>query len=554
MKRYFININYIILIITILLLNSCGELSKSSCEEILDFSFTETDSIQVKSIEMAEKCAEKYHKTPEFLQKISQIYYSDAINNNSAQQLLPSTKKLFNALEYINRYFSAVDEVKSYDYNFRGEIYERLGDIYNDINSLKLSSELYNKAIEDYEKSNNIEKIINTLIKVGKLYQNNHIPEMAMIYFEMAEEKENIPQYLYRKIIDNKIVTLYETNNYKSADSIFNNHFNIKIQDYDFHSALGTKYFYERNYKKAIPHLEYCFEHGNQQEKLTFSEKLAESYFNLNEQEKEMNYIQYQAKSNSLEIRKTPLKLELEKLYDTHNKSVNNTDNKEKNNISLYIIIVLSVILVIIISFFIKKGISKKQNLPPENKTDKNTEVKTKTEEKISKDIIDKENQRNEIKENNENKELKISRPKQAVKNEEILSFEEAYKEFCNSSIYKKIKSIFEGRVILVKNIEENIKLSLSSGDIILLIKTFNKYFPNILSLLKQDYEGITRNDAKIIILSLMNFNDTEIAVLLGITYSASNKRTKKIKDIFGTKSDLSEFLFEYIKSNYYRN
>ena len=102
-------------------------------------------------------------------------------------------------------------------------------------------------------------------MKAGKLYQYNHMPNIAMIYFEMAEEKDNIPNNIYRKIIDNKITTLYELNDYNKADSIFTNHFNIKIQDYDFHSAIGTKYFYERNYVKALPHLNYCFENGNQQ-------------------------------------------------------------------------------------------------------------------------------------------------------------------------------------------------------------------------------------------------------------------------------------------------
>ena len=42
---------------------------------------------------------------------------------------------------------------------------------------------------------------------------------------------------------------------------------------------------------------------------------------------------------------------------------------------------------------------------------------------------------------------------------------------------------------------------------------------------------GILRagGDTKFLILSFMNFNDIEIAVLLGLTYSASNKRSKKI-------------------------
>ena len=130
-------------------------------------------------------------------------------------------------------------------------------------------------------------------------------------------------------------------------------------------------------------------------------------------------------------------------------------------------------------------------------------------------------------------------------------SFDEAYKSFCDSYIFKKIKSLMDGRIILIKNIQENSKLALSNNDIISLVKTFNKYFPNTISSLKKDYEGITSNDSKFFILSFMNFNDIEIAVLLGLTYSASNKRSKKIKDIFNIKSDLSDFVFQYTKSKF---
>ena len=103
----------------------------------------------------------------------------------------------------MNSYMSRIDLIKSYDYQFRGEIYERLGDIYNDINSLKPAAELYDKALSDYKSADSNEKYLNSLIKTGKLYQYNHIPNIAMIYFEMAEENKDIPHNIYRKIIDN---------------------------------------------------------------------------------------------------------------------------------------------------------------------------------------------------------------------------------------------------------------------------------------------------------------------------------------------------------------
>ncbi len=512
-------------------ITSCSDISKSYCEEILNYSYTENDSIIENNILSAQKCSEKYHKKPEYIQKISQIHYSNAISDYSSEHLISSAKKLFLALDYINEYFSKIETIKSYDYQFRGEIYERLADIYKDINSLKPAAELYDKALADYESSGNKEKVLNTLIKTGKLYQYNHIPNIAMIYFEIAEEYEEIPLNLYRKIIDNKIVTLYELNDYKNADSIFQNHFNIKIQDFDFHSAIGTKYFYERNYKDALPHLKYCFENGNQQEKLVTSEKLAEAYFNLNDHENEMFYIQHQAKNNSIEIRRTPLKLDLEKLFDTYYNTINNKTQKQSNDYSAIMIVVLASAIAFIILLYLNNRRNYQEKIRKAEETISDSHEKIQSKDKIIDNISKKI-------ENLESTKTSVC-------------FDEAYKTFCESHIYKKTKSLMDGRTILIKNIQENSKLALSNNDIISLVKTFNKHFPNTFSSLKKDYEGITSSDTKFFILSFMNFNDIEIAVLLGLTYSASNKRSKKIKDIFNIKSDLSDFVFQYTKSKF---
>ena len=82
-------------------------------------------------------------------------------------------------------------------------------------------------------------------------------------------------------------------------------------------------------------------------------------------------------------------------------------------------------------------------------------------------------------------------------------------------------------------------------------MKTFTNCFPNAITSIKSDFEGITIGDIKFIILSFLNLNDIEIAVLLGLTYGATNKRSNKIKNIFKTKDNLNDFLTKYIKSKF---
>lgn len=536
MKSFFINRINLLLIITAFNLISCSDISRDYCEEILNLSYTGNDSLTYYNIDIANKCSKKYHKRPEFLQKISQFYYYNAISDYTSEErsiakVQQSAKELYMALDYINTYFNKIDVIKTYDYQFRGEIFERLGDIYNEINSLKPATELYDKALSDYELSDNNEKYLNTLIKIGKLYQYNQIPNLAMIYFEMAEENEEIPNNIYRKIIDNKIVTLYELNDYKNADSIFDNHFNIRIQDYDFHSAIGTKYFYERNYKKALPHLKYCFDNGNQQERFLLSEKLAETYFNLNDHDNEMIYIQHQAKNNSIEIRKTPHKLDLEKLFDINYNIINNKHEIETNN-DIGIIILISIISIVIISIIIlsfrRSKIKDQEKIHNAQKTiDGNNEI-IKSKDRIINDIS-----------------------KKLIDLESNESYEEAYKRFTESNIYNKIKSSFDGITIMIKNVNNYNKLQLSDKDTIALVKTFNSCFPKAITSIKDEFDTITQGDIKFIILCFMNFNNSEIAVLLGLTYSAANKRSNKIKTIFNIKDDINQFLPSYIKAKF---
>ncbi len=536
MKQLFVNIIILLLIITAFNHISCSDVSRVYCEEILNLSYTDNDSLTNYNIDITKKCSEKYHKRPEFLQKISQFYYYKAISDYTLddQSFINnqnSAKKLYMALEYINSYFNQIDDIRTYDYQYRGEIYERLGDVYNEINSLKHATELYDKALSDYELSNNKEKYLNTLIKIGKLYQYNQIPNLAMIYFEMAEENEQIPNNIYRKIIDNKIVTLYELNDYKNADSIFNNHFNIRIQDYDFHSAIGTKYFYERNYKKALPHLKYCFDNGNQQERLLVSEKLAEAYFNLNDHENEMIYIQHQAKNNSVEIRRTPYKLDLEKLFDVNYNIIDNKHEAESNN-NIGIIILISIISIFIISIIIisfrRSKIKDQEKIRNAQKTINGNNEIIKSKDKIINDIS-----------------------KKLIDLESNENYEEAYKRFVDSYIYNKIKSSFDGITIMIKNVNNYNKLQLSDKDTIALVKTFNSCFPKAITSIKDEFDTITQGDIKFIILSFMNFNNSEIAVLLGLTYSAANKRSNKIKTIFNTKDDINLFLPSFIKAKF---
>ena len=114
--KYFLRniIHFLLLIIIVIYHTSCNELSKSQCEEVLNYSYSDNDSLLNKTIVLADKCVKKYHKNIDLLQKNAQLLYFDAINKYSSNDLLSSAKGLFNALSNINEYMSQKNEIKSY--------------------------------------------------------------------------------------------------------------------------------------------------------------------------------------------------------------------------------------------------------------------------------------------------------------------------------------------------------------------------------------------------------------------------------------------------------
>lgn len=532
MKDIFINITSLLLISIVIGLQSCHNERDPLYNNPTDFSLSNRDSLTDETLIIIDNYAKKHPQNRDVIKKKSQILYKKGLNEYSSERLLSSADFFYKSLNEIQDYVSKTDIIKMEDYLFRGEIYEKLGDIYKDINDLKPATKLYDKALSDFENAENLRKTLNILIKTGKLYQFNHIPNIALIYYEIAEEKKNLPEDIFRIIVDNKIISFYELGDYKSADSIFQNHFDDETKDLDYHLAIGIKYYYERNYIETLPHLLFCFENGNQQEKIATSEMLSDVYFNLKDQKNEMLYTQYQAKINSSEIRKTPLKLDLEKLYDNYSSTEITTQQEKSGTLYKYhkyalftaLIVILTVIAIIIFN-----KIKYHKKISAAEKTISDTHKTIQNKDKIIDDI---------------------SKKLENLKTDNHI-FEDSYQSFCNSDIYIKTKSSLEDVVIFIKTVQDYPNLALSNKDLIQLTKTFNDCFPEITSSLKKDFPSLTGSDIRFIILNVMNFSEVEIAVLLNLTYGAVNKRNNKLKGIFDTKDALSNYLLQYIASKF---
>ena len=506
MKLIYRHIFYILLLLMTLCILSCNK--KSIPSEILDFknSFENSNKQLEKLAKISDSCSKIYANNPTFLEKKSQIFYLKGRNEHKTNRYIEATESFIEAYNSQKALIALKKETDNDDYHYLGQISENIADVYSDVNSLKPASYFYDNALSLFEQANRQHEVIDILLKIGDLYQSNHISNIALLNYEIAEAKKNLTEDQYNIIQIKKGISLYDIFDIYSADSIYRRISTKSLQSIDYLYFTACHFYYNYIFDKAIPTLQKCFDEGNAKMKIHVSEMLASAYFSINDHDKELYYAQYQAKAQSAEARLTPTKMELDKIYEDFLVS-NNPKNSEKSGSHIGLIWILTIIIVaLLIGIFILHSYHK-----------------------------------------NNQKEIIVEIP--STNETQPHSYEDNYKAFINTKIYKEIKSSFEGKEILIKTVSDYPRLALTKVKTVSLTTKFNESFPNLTHTLSELYPDLTAADFRFIIFSIMGFSDIEIAVLLKQTYGAANKRSNRIKDIFHTEEELEHFLPNFLRT-----
>ena len=476
--------------------------NKSIPTEIMEFknSYENSDEYLDNLAHLADSCSKSYAKNPEFLEKKSQIFFQKGRNEHKNSDYLGATKSFIKAYKAQKNLISLKKEADNDDFHYLGQILENIGDVYSDINSLKPASYFYDQALTQFENASRQHEVIDILLKIGDLYQQNHISNIALLNYEIAEEKKNLTEEQFNIIQIKKGIALYDIFDKNAADSLYGRISTKSPQTIEYQYFTACHFYNDNKYAKALPYLLRCFDEGNTKMKVESAEMLASVYFSLNDHDKELYYAQYQAKAQSAEARLTPIKVELDSIYESFVEDNTPRSSEKSGNHRILIIILVVIIVVLIIGVFIHFNYVKKHRVfaTPAAPVDPETPKRT---------------------------------------------FEEDCEIFVNSKIYKEIKASLEGKEILIKTVGDFPRLALTRNKIITLTTTFNESFPNLIHSLSETYPDLTQADFRFIILSFMGFSDIEIAVLLKQTYSSTNKRGNRIENILGTQLELNHFI-----------
>jgi len=506
MKKFYRHIVFISLLITALGFNSCS--NKSIPTEMMEFknNYENSDDYLSQLAHIADSCTKNYAKNPDFFEKKSQIFFQKGRNEHKNADYLGATKSFVEAYKAQKNLMSLKKVADNDDYHYLGQILENIGDVYSDINSLKPASYFYDEALSQFENASRQHEVIDILLKIGDLYQQNHISNIALLNYEIAEEKKNLTEDQFNIIQIKKGIALYDVFDKNAADSLYGRISTKSPQTIDYQYFTACHFYNDNNFYAALPYLLKCFDEGNAKMKVEAAEMLASVYFSLNDHDKELYYAQYQAKAQSAEARLTPVKVELDSIYENLVEgNTSKSSEKSGNNRGLILILVI-IIIILIIGIIVLHQVIKKHKLDTITTAPADPET-----------------------------------PKR--------SFEEDCEIFVNSKIYKEIKTSLEGKEILTKTVGDFPRLALTRNKIITLTTTFNEAFPNLIHSLSTTYPDLTQADFRFIILSFMGFSDIEIAVLLKQTYSSTNKRGNRIETILGTDLELNHFIPGFLSS-----
>ena len=291
---------------------------------------------------------------------------------------------------------------------------------------------------------------------------------------------------------------------------------------------IGAKLFELHQYDSAVPYLKRAYVQGDRFARVDAAAKLAEICRDKGMDEEELAYTRSYVENSLMETRMASRKMEIEYLFEAFNHSdteqVRTEDNKPE---SLLLLSLLLIVVIAFLTYIIYRNRKRISHI--ENKI-------TNIEQQHEKETADKDHELEQMAQ-------RLNAPH--------IDFDEAWRTFTESSVATRIKHSVEGKDIMIKSVGMYPKLKLKEMDYIELVRESNRCFPDFSSRFLKDFPDLNVADVRQACLALLGLNDAEIAVLEGISYSGTNRRSNKILAAIGQGNNLEQALMTYLNNVY---
>ena len=424
----------------------------------------------------------------------ARAYYYKGVVSSMQNNDLEATRSFLQVLSLIQNHESDFED--AHNERFIALTHTRLGEIlyYYGINDL--ARDAFGKAAEMFAGLNDTIALASMKRNEAAIFQAEKSYDMALTKF--TEAQELVP-----------------------VDSVVLCH------------SIGCKLFENQQYDSATAYLERSFGLEDRFARTDAAARLAEIYRQNGDLEKEVYYTRYYVSNALMESNLASAKMEIEFLCSNYEKQVENIDETHQKTDYLKHLTPLVLVLAVfgILAYVIVRN----------RRRIKHIEKQITTIE---------ENQQKETKTENQEKEA----DNQLIDNRKFeksafATFDEAWQHFNESPICLKIKKSVKGKDIMIKSVAQYPQIKMSEMDFINLVQAANASFGDFSLRLLSTYPDLTTGDVRHCTLVLLGMNDAEIAALEGVSYSGTNRRTKKITGVLQTNLSLQTFLMSFLKS-----
>ena len=333
----------------------------------------------------------------------------------------------------------------------------------------------------------------------------------AMLRYEAAI-------YQSEKAYDKALARFYDAEDLAAGDDGF-----IQL-------SIGAELFELQQYDSAFPYLEQAFLYGDRFARKDAAAKLSEICQIKGRDEDELRYARYYVEQSLMEPCFASSKMEIEYLYgEFHSPKSEDVAPRGKSSplwlgAMLFILAFIGLLAFVIVHN--RKRISHIES-----------KISTFEQKRVREADLVSEPQPQQV----------IDLDQQQEKTEKV-NFEEAWTAFSNSPVASKIKHSIEGKDIMIKSVGVYPKLKLKEMDYIELVQEANRCFPDFSSRFLKCYPDLNVSDLRHGCLALLGCNDAEIAVFEGISYSGSNRRSKKILSVLDSGDSLENAMINCLK------
>ncbi len=480
---------------------------------------------------------EKYPENSGLAFETARAHYYKAVGETEDDDIVAACADYLKAADIMEEAFPEIEkaaekgmmtECNHEKTRFMALIYYRLGEMFFIESFCRQAIEIFSKSLKVCPQSDSTFTSI-LLKKLGDTYCLEGLQDSALLYFRQSLDfcGDNI---MIQSDVANQMALIYHDIGEKdTAYQLLYKYVGKSVPDNVSTNSsynLGILNYNDLKYDSAAFYLERSFANGNSLMKFSSAQMLAVAYDSLGYSQRASSFSKYALDHAVKEINRSAKTKELTNYYGSYKTNRQEEEHRKENLLYVFFAVLLASSIIPLLYSGERKN------------------------RKLSETVKKQGNVVRNLKSENKKLKLESNSATSLAKNCSGTDINECLKNYAECPIGCTLIKRVLPKDISKKNICDNYDIALTDNEKILVRSSANRYIPSFTDILTKKF-GIKGDNILLCCLAMLGFSVSEIAVLIGTTYQAANKRINFIKEKLGTDSDIVSFITAYMHDFY---